>query len=269
MKKGSIMMKFGMPTLMEFNGVEESARLCAELGLNFVEICMSLPQYTLEAIDVERFRDIGKRYGVKFTVHLDENVNFCDFNKKIADACFDYIISSAQMADRLGCKLINMHFHRGEHFTMPNGKVDLFSVYRDRYISRIMEFRTYCEAALKDAGVKICIENCKGYTDFQRDALNILLASPVFGLTYDIGHSHRADYVDESFIIENRNKLFHMHLHDADSKNDHLALGTGEIDKEKYLRLASECGCTVVLETKTSVGLRESVNWVRNNTLNN
>lgn len=259
-------MEFGIPTLMEFNGVEESARLCAELDLGFLELCMSLPQYTLDAIDVEHFRDIGKRYSVKFTVHLDENVNFCDFNNKIADACFDYIVASAQMADCLGASLINMHFPRGEHFTMPDGKVDLFSVYRDRYIARIMEFRTYCETALRDTDVKICIENCKGYTDFQREALNNLLASPVFGITYDVGHSHRADYVDEEFILQNSNKLLHIHLHDANGKNDHLALGAGEINKEKYLSIARRCGCTVVLETKTSLGLRESVDWVRNNT---
>ena len=261
------MLKYGMPTLVEFDTLEENARLCAELGLEFVELCMSLPQYALDAIDADRLLAVKKRYGVEYTVHLDENVNFCDFNTKIADACFDYIIASARMADILGAKLINMHFHRGEHFTLPSGKIDLFAVYRERYLARMAEFKNACERALVGSNVKICIENCKGYPEFQREALDVLLASPVFGLTYDVGHSHGADYVDEEYILENRDKLYHMHLHDAVGKKDHLALGEGDINKEKYIRLARECGCSVVLETKTSTGLKESVDWVRNITI--
>ena len=40
----------GMPTLLEASGAEESAALCAELGLHFVELNMNLPEYADPAI---------------------------------------------------------------------------------------------------------------------------------------------------------------------------------------------------------------------------
>ena len=41
-----------------------------------------------------------------------------------------------------------------------------------------------------------------------------------------------------------------------------MALGTGELDLNKYLQLAKEQSCRIVLETKTIEGLTQSVNWI-------
>lgn len=53
-----------------------------------------------------------------------------------------------------------------------------------------------------------------------------------------------------------------MHMHDALGKKNHMALGTGELDLNKYLQLAKEQSCRIVLETKTIEGLTQSVNWI-------
>lgn len=111
--------------------------------------------------------------------------------------------------------------------------------------------------------IKMCVENCDGFPEFQKEALSILLKSPVFGLTFDIGHNHGCGGVDEPYIIQNKQHLCHMYMHDALEKKNHLALGTGELDIDKYLSLAEEQNCRVVLETKTIEGLRQSVNWLR------
>ncbi len=52
-----------------------------------------------------------------------------------------------------------------------------------------------------------------------------------------------------------------MHLHDALEKEAHLALGAGEMDIAKYLTLTKEQGSRIVLETKMSAVLRQSVSW--------
>ena len=109
----------------------------------------------------------------------------------------------------------------------------------------------------------MCIENCNGWPDFQKEALDILLQSPVFGLTFDIGHNHGCGNLDEAYIIKNRGHLCHMHMHDALGKKNHLALGAGELDLDRYLSLAEDQKCRVVLETKTIEGLKQSVNWMR------
>ena len=55
-----------------------------------------------------------------------------------------------------------------------------------------------------------------------------------------------------------------MHLHDVkDGAKDHQALGTGELDIQRYLDLGAERGCTVVVETKTVAGLKQSAAWMK------
>lgn len=85
------------------------------------------------------------------------------------------------------------------------------------------------------------IENCNGYKDFTMEGIEILLESNVFALTFDIGHNHSINQIDEPFI------------------KNHIALGTGEIDIKEKLNIAKEHNCTCVLETKTIAGLKESV----------
>lgn len=41
----SITVIYGMPTLIQCESLEECIALCKELGLDFIEINMNLPQY--------------------------------------------------------------------------------------------------------------------------------------------------------------------------------------------------------------------------------
>lgn len=257
-------MFFGMPTLIETNNLEECAILCKDLGLSFIEISMSLPQYTLDSIDIVKTSKIADQYGIFYTIHLDENINFSDFNSYIAEASKRYIADTIELCKQLHISTINMHFHRGEHFTLPDRKVDLYEVYNDHYLKSVYNFRELCEKAIGMDNINIYIENCNGYPNFQKKGLDILLGSPVFGLTYDVGHNHGCGNLDESYILENENHLHHIHLHDAIGKRNHLALGTGELDIVKYLALAQKHNCQVVIETKTIEGLKDSVAWIKN-----
>ncbi len=46
-------MKLGMPTLIELNTLEDNAKLCKELGLDFIEINMNLPQFQASTLSAE------------------------------------------------------------------------------------------------------------------------------------------------------------------------------------------------------------------------
>jgi len=82
----------------------------------------------------------------------------------------------------------------------------------------------------------------------------------------DIGHNYCTGKMDEPVIMERIDRLNHMHMHDArDGKKDHQALGTGELDIPYFIHLADSRDCTVVLETKTEEGLRQSVKWLKEN----
>lgn len=256
---------YGMPTLIETSTLEECAKLCAELGLDFIELNMNMPQYQLDKIDVDYFKRVADKYSIYYTIHLDENLNVSDFNSYVAAAYTKTVTDTIGIAKQLGVRVINMHMARGVYFTLPDRKVYLFSEYKEQYLKSIVAFSNMCEAVIGDADIKICIENCDGYVDFQKEAIELLLESKAFALTFDVGHNHGIGGTDEEFIMKHKDRLHHIHLHDAEGTKNHLALGTGEMNIEKYINLANEHNCRAVLETKTIDGLKQSVEWLIEN----
>lgn len=256
---------YGMPTLIETSTLDECAKLCTESGLDFIELNMNLPTFQLNRIDADYCRSVAEKYGIYYTIHLDENLNVCDFNPYVAQAYIKTVAETIELAKSLNIKVLNMHLAKGVYFTLPDKKVLLFSEYKEQYFKSIVEFRCMCESAIGEADIKICIENCDGYEDFQKEAIELLLESGVFALTFDVGHNHGIGGADEDFIMKHKDRLHHIHLHDALGRKNHLALGTGETDIGKYINLAKAQNCRVVLETKTVEGLRQSVEWLKGN----
>lgn len=253
-------LRFGMPTLVELDTIDDCCALCRELGLDFVEINMNLPQYQADTLD---FHVMQAQTNVGFTFHLDERLDPADFNPLVAEAYLHTTLATIENAKALHAPVLNMHMAYGVHFTLPDHKVALYDRYRDHYLARLRKFRDKCEAAIGDSGILICVENCEGFPDYQREAIDLLLERPVFALTLDIGHCHFADGVDDSFILERQNRLSHMHIHDAGHGTCHLVLGKGDIDLDARLTLARGTGCRCVIEAKSAAGLRESVHWLR------
>jgi sugar phosphate isomerase/epimerase len=256
--------QFGMPTLIELKSLEDCAALCKELDLQFVELNMNLPEYQADRIDAGAFAKIAERYGIYYAIHLDENLNPCDFNEKVANAYTETVLQTIGLAKRLRFPVLNMHLSKGVYFTLPERKVYLFDEYMDVYLAKLAAFRDRCEKAIDGADIKICVENAGGYDkEFVRKGLALLLESKAFALTFDIGHNAEIGGGDEEIIMGNKNKLCHMHIHDAKEKSSHLPLGAGDLDLPEYFCLARTQNCRVVLETKTVAGLKESVEWVR------
>jgi len=252
---------WGMPTLLEAPGPMEAAGLCSRLQLDFVELNMNLPQYQRWESSV--LREAEEKYGVGFTIHLDENMDLCDFNPRIADAYLDTLLETISMARRLYVPVLNMHLAQGVYFTLPGKKVYLYDMYKEHFLSRVKDAVSRCEDAAEGQLI-ICIENTNVFAlPFLQEALELFLQSPLFGLTFDIGHNHSAGNVDKPFILAHKDRLQHFHIHDAVGGQNHLPLGTGEIDLPWHLALAAEQDCRAVLEVKTVQALEESVAWGR------
>lgn len=250
---------FGMPMLIETDTVEKCAGLCKELGLDFIELNMNLPQFQKEVIDIKNLRSIMESENIYYTIHLDEKLNVCDFDSEVAAAYTKAVLWAIDIAKRLNIPVLNMHMSEGVYFTLPSEKIFLFSKYKDIYLKRLKDFRELCEEAIGDSGIKICIENTKGFKDFEIEGIELLLESEVFALTLDIGHEHCSDKADESFFERHADRVIHMHVHDAKGNKDHLPLGEGEIDLKEKLWFASQQNRRVVLEVKTIGGLKKSV----------
>lgn len=256
-------MDLGMPTLIGCKTTEECAALCHDLKLQFVELNMNLPQYQPGRTDAAQLRALTQRYGIYYTIHLDENLNPGDFNPYVAEAWRRTALEAIQLAEAIGAPVLNMHLARGVYFTLPAEKVFLFQKYKQPYLQAMEAFRDACTPAAQKSGVCISIENSSGYTDFQMEALDLLLQSPAFGLTFDIGHNHAIGGADEPAILARKARLGHFHMHDAAGQRDHLALGDGEIDLPAYFTLAGQCNARAVVEVKTPEALQKSVAWLR------
>lgn len=259
-------MDFGMPTLIENETLEENVALCRELGLQFIELNMNVPLFQTEQLEeTEKLRRLAAENGIYFTIHLDENLNVCDFNTLVADAYMETVERVLMAANEIGVPLLNMHMHQGVYFTLPDRRVYLFDTYRKDYMENFARFRELCERVAGDSGIRVCIENTDGFHDFEKEAIDYLLLSDMFGLTWDIGHSHGCGNVDESFLMERKDRLQHFHIHDGKGSKNHQTLGTGEIDLAQRIGVARDCGCRCVVETKTVEALRQSVAWLQKN----
>lgn len=251
---------FGMPTLMELPSLSSCVALCRELGLSFVELNMNFPLYQLDELKKEKkvLQDAMEE-GLFFTLHIDENISVCDVNPLVRQAHVQTVRDAIALGKAFSFPVINMHMQKGVYVTLPDRKIYVFDMFRDVYLAHLCAFRELCEQEIGDAPLRICIENTDGFPPFIQEGVELLLESPVFSLTLDIGHSHAAQGVDEFFYEKHLQRLEHMHIHDAIGSNNHLVLGTGEIDLEIKLNLACDHHCRCVLETKTVDALQQSV----------
>ena len=252
--------EWGIPTLLEAADPESAAALCSHLGFGFVELNMNLPQY--QQWDMPLLQSVADRYQVYFTIHLDEKLDLCDFNPLVAQAYLDTLLKTISFARKLHIPVLNMHLSEGVYFTLPGKKAYLYEMYREHFLGRLAEAIARCEEAAEGA-VSICLENTgNSNKPFLQEALELFLQSPLFGLTFDIGHNHSAGDVDRPFFLAHKERLHHFHIHDAIGGKNHLPLGTGEIDLLWHLALAAERDCRAVLEVKTAQALADSAAWL-------
>ncbi len=270
-------MEFGMPTLIENRTLAENIELCRSLGLRFIELNMNFPEYQLEHLEKTALLiDSAEKGGVYYTIHLDENLDIADFNPLVTDAYLETVRRAVSVAkeliplrdhygDRSQPLTLNMHMNHGIHITLPDRKVQMYERDFEPYMAAFAAFRSLCEEWIGDSDIRIVIENTDGFRTYEKRAVEMLLHSPVFGLTWDIGHSKAVHETDVPFILAHQERLIHFHIHDGTEAppRNHLALGDGEIDLLNRLRLAEARNARCVLETKTVDALKKSVQWLK------
>jgi len=271
---------FGMPTLIELNSLKENVELCKKLKLNFIELNMNIPLFSVLGIEdennfelkkiIEELNFYQKEFGIYFTIHLDENFNFADSNIYIKNAYLKTLKAVIKNSKKINCPIINMHLNKGIYFTLPTEKVFLFEKYKEEFNNSLEEFIKFCNCEISDSNIFISIENTDGWTDFEKKSIEKILMNKNFSLTFDIGHSQAIGNIDQDFILKNKSKLKHFHIHDGTLPNaatkqfgkNHLQLGTGNINLKEKIYLAKETNSRCVIETKTVESLVESVKWI-------
>jgi sugar phosphate isomerase/epimerase len=257
-------MDYGMPTLLEFDTLNQNVELALSLGLQFVEINCNVPEFQVDNMNAEVLKKITQETGIYFTFHLDEFLSITDPNIHISEAYINSVLASIEFAKLAHIPNLTMHFLNGVVFTLPTKKIYVYEKYPEYYLSRLTVFKEVCEKAIGNHPIKLCIENVAGFEPYMQAGIDRLLESKVFGLTYDCGHNHRYHKIDDSFIKSHQNRIAHMHMHDALGSNDHQALGEGEIDLVKELNFVKDYAKRIVIEVKTKEALVRAVNNLKN-----
>jgi len=271
------MIQFGMPTLIENSTLEDNVALCKSLGLKFIELNMNFPEYQVDQLEqTDHLIGLAEKAGIYYTIHLDENLNIADFNHLVSEAYLETVRRSIEAAkkfislrDRYGDSsqplTLNMHMNHGIYITLPDRKVQMYDRDFDTYMKSFEGFCLKCEEWIGDRDIRIVVENTDGFRDYEKRAIEYLLKSPMFGLTWDIGHSKATGEKDVPFIMEHQERLIHFHIHDGSENppKNHLALGDGEIDLAERLKFAESRNARCVLETKTIEALKKSVQWLK------
>lgn len=257
-------MDFGLPAFLGHN-LEECAKMCRELGLRFAELSMDFPEYQPERVDIGELSRIAREYGIYYTVHLEGALNPWEINDRAAKAYTETVLDTIELAKRLAIPVLNMHFPEGDYITLPDRKVRLYEMYPEEFKAKLTAFRDVCTKAVGDSGITITVENTRSFmSEFVAEGVGLLLKSPVFGLAFDTGHDAAHGFRQFPLIERNIGRLRHMHLHDFSAeRGDHLPLGEGTLDIERYLKLAEKHNCRVLLETKTPDGVRRSARYLK------
>lgn len=256
-------LKFGMPTLIELNSLEENIHLCQQLGLDFIELNMNLPEYQSKEIDCEYVRNLEASEGIFFTIHLPEEFDIANFSDVLRHSYKKIFMETVKVAKQLMVPVINMHMNPGVYFTLPSEKIYLYEKYKDRYLHQIKIFINYARKLLQGSAIKLSIENT-GILDlhFVQEGLELLLEEDFVELTWDVGHDYTASHVDYPFYEKHKHKVRHMHLHDGTEVENHMDFGKGKIDLRKNLDFAKINCRSCVIEVKTVEGLVNSVKWL-------
>ena len=247
-------MKYGMPTLVEFDSILENVKFAKENNLNFIELNMDLP-YCFNIKENELLN-----YDIEFTMHLSEKLNFAELNDSFRKLYLKEAIRQIEIGINNNIKKYNLHIDSGIYFTLPNQKFFLNEKYIDIYKNNLDESCKELNKLAKHYNIEINFENTK-IQSFTKIAVDVISKYKYLGFTLDIGHNEKNKNKAYPLFI-NTNKIRHIHMHDYDGTSDHLALGTGIIDFSKYNNILKNN--YIVIEVKESNDLLESIKYINN-----
>ena len=145
------MITFGMPYLLETPGIEDAARLCAELGLSFVELNMNFPACQAQRLDPQLLYHLRREYGIFFTLHLPEEFDPFTFAEPVRRAWMDVLRDALTLAQALDMPIVNMHLPKGVYITLPEEKVYLYQRYAAEYALAAESFALSASGCLRAA----------------------------------------------------------------------------------------------------------------------
>lgn len=257
-------MKIGMPSLVEHTTINQSIDLCTELNLSFIELNMNLPYNQIQNINPEELRKMTKETNIQFTMHMPDEADPGSFYESVREGYVSLFSDTLDWAHEAGIKLLNMHIIEGAKMTLPDKRVYIYDQYSNQYQHSFIESIKELSHKAESCGITIAIENSHNFGQkYIQQVLDKAIRYPNIKLTWDTGHDAKSKFTDKEYLMKNRDKIVHMHLHDAIGNKDHQIPFDGELNIEELITFAKQQDITMLIEVKTAAALRKSVRILR------
>ena len=243
------MIKLGMPELFEYENIEDNFKLAKKLGLDFIEFNLNFASCR-QGLENGLIKKLSTQYDIGVTLHFFDEADF-GLYEEVTSAYLSLLEKYASLGKGF-IKQINIHLNPGPVVTISGVKNYVYEKEYADYSFRLLKALKTAKKICDGLNINLVIEN----TDILPNASYVkkiyeALLKEGFRFCYDIGHDHLCN----DMIYELNDKLNlpfdEFHIHDAkDRKTCHLELGQGELDINKYKKLASKNNAYVVLEVK-------------------
>ncbi|MGQ9531044.1 MAG: sugar phosphate isomerase/epimerase family protein [Candidatus Bathycorpusculaceae bacterium] len=216
--------------------------------------------HALNKRKVSILKDIGKSYGLKYSIHAPfADINIASPSNIMLRTMLKILEKSIANANSLDAYMWVFH---------PGLKTGISMFYPNMdWIQNCKTARLLLKVA-NNYGVKIAIENVpepypfliKSVEDFVKFYEEI---GDDIGLTFDVGHANLNGQI-ENFLKTFKDKIVHVHLHDNDGKADqHLGIGYGTINWGNVANLFRKISYDNVLIVESVEHVEESMQKIR------
>lgn len=253
-------MKIGMPALVEYNSLSELIDLCLELKLKFIELNMNLPYNFIQNIRPQLLRKITTETGIEFTMHMPDEADLGTFYESVRRGYVQLFSDTIDWAQEAGVSLLNLHIIEGAKMTLPDKKVYIYEQYFEEFQNNFINSIELLTRKTEKNNIILAIENSAnfGKTHIQK-TLDKAILFPNVKLTWDTGHDALSKFTDKKYLMLHKDKVAHMHLHDATDTNDHQVLFEGNLNINELLKFSEEKDIRVLVEVKTAESLKNSI----------
>ncbi len=244
--------------------------MCSDLGMSYVEIQTEHP-YTPSEMNrkrVNEIKELADTCGLNIILHgplFDTNLS--SLKECMRRASVKFMQECIELTSKLSSDLLVVHAG-----SFPGDlPTSLMNKARDQLHTSLSELTKVA----MNYGVTIGLENKQKSEDrelilYPDEHLEVVEAFRDQGVraVLDIGHAHTAngDLANYTRLLDDL--IIELHLHDNNGvSDDHLPLGAGSIDFEKFFEAVRHIGFTgpAILELKSKPDLESSVGILRKN----
>ncbi|MFA9423338.1 MAG: sugar phosphate isomerase/epimerase family protein [Sedimentibacter sp.] len=253
-------MKIGMPALVEYKTLNELVDLCLKLNLSFIELNMNMPYNFIENINPAELIKITKSTNIEFTMHMPDDADLGTFYESVRQGYVKLFSDTIDWAKESGVKLLNMHVIEGAKMTLPDKKVYIYDQYSEEFQNNFIKSIGILSKKAEEKGIILSIENSSNFGKiYIQKVLDKAITYPNVKLTWDTGHDAVSNFTDQIYLMNHKDEITHMHLHDAVGTKDHQVLFEGDLNIPELIQFAKQKNIRVLVEVKTAAALEKSI----------